>query len=170
MMKTFNVNKLLIALVVSLSVENFAYSESYDTGDERDWLLNAENDKDRFILLQNYLGGFSVSMWEVGDRYKTIYSALQNENFDLAIYHWKKIKAVIENGYLKRPARRANSDAIFINSTYEAVLSAFETRDIKKAWQGFSNARSACMTCHVAEKIPWMNDQNLFRDTAVSNN
>ncbi|WP_157533303.1 hypothetical protein ACJJIP_18760 [Microbulbifer sp. VTAC004] len=167
MTKILNGNKLLMTLIVCLSVTNFAYSESYDTGNERDWLLNAESEKDRLILLQNYLGGFSASMWEVGYRYKSIFLALQDENFDLAIYHWEKIKTAIKNGYLKRPARKANADAIFLDLVYGNVLGSFESRDIKKAWQGFSNGRSACMKCHAAEKIPWMNNQPLFRTTVA---
>ncbi|MFA0812279.1 hypothetical protein [Microbulbifer epialgicus] len=158
-------SKLLITLIIFLSMVSFVHSESYDTGQERDWLLNAKNEKERLILLQNYLGGFGASMWEVGARYKHIYTALQDENFELAIYHWKKIKIAIENGYLKRPARKENADAIFLNSVYGDVLKSFEVKDIKKAWQGFSTGRSACMACHTAERIPWMNDQPMFRDT-----
>ncbi|BBM00887.1 hypothetical protein GL2_09610 [Microbulbifer sp. GL-2] len=146
---------------------NFAYSDSYETGNERDWLLNAGSDKDRLILLQNYLGGFSISMWEVGYRYKSIYSSLQDENFDLAIYHWKKIKNAIERGYLKRPARKDNAEFIFLKPVFGKVLNSFESRDIKQAWLGFSTGRSACMACHKAENIPWMNNQPLFRNTVA---
>ncbi|WP_445359370.1 hypothetical protein [Microbulbifer sp. ANSA005] len=160
-------NKVLVCLFVSVVASNFSYSLSYDTGKESDWLLNAESERDRLILLQDSLGGFSASMWEVGARYKTIYSALQGENFDLAIYHWKKIKTAIENGYVRRPARKKNADAIFMKSIYADVLKSFESRDVRRAWQGYSAGRSACMTCHVAEKIPWMNDQPLFRDTVI---
>jgi len=100
-------------------------------------------------------------------RYQNTYPALRDENFDLAIYNWNKIKIAIENGYLRRPARQGNAELIFLGSVYGKVLNPFENRDIKKAWLGFSAGRSACMACYKAEKIPWMNNQSLFRDTVT---
>ncbi|WP_052265460.1 hypothetical protein [Ruegeria sp. ANG-R] len=132
---------------------------------ERDWLLSAETEDARMELLQQYLRGFDQPMWEVGARYQKIYEALELENYDLAVYHWKKIKTTIQNGYLKRPARQANADAILLNDNWAAILADFESRDIGRAWEGFDVARSTCMSCHEAENVGWMNDQPLFLTT-----
>lgn len=157
----------ILVTVILMAVYPFGLSYAQETGKEnpRDWLINEKDERERLILLQNYLRGFSVTMWEVGERYKHIYSSLQDENYDLAIYHWKEIGKSIKSGYMKRPGRQANSDAMFMNSLYGDVLESFESRDIKKAWKGFSAGRNACMACHNAENIPWMNNQPLFRDT-----
>jgi len=130
-----------------------------------EWLLDAPNDTERFKLLQRYLRGFDQPMWEVGERYRVIYDALKLDNFELALYHWDKIKATIQNGYLKRPARKANADTILLNQNWAQINSAFESRDKAKAWTGFALARNACMTCHEAEKVGFMNKQPLFSET-----
>jgi hypothetical protein len=103
-------------------------------------------------------------MWEVGERWVAIHDALGRDNFDLALYHWDKVKTTIENGYMKRPARRANSDALLLNSVHAQVRSAFDTRDRARAWQGFTTARAACITCHEAEKLAFLNNQAMFQN------
>lgn len=126
------------------------------------WLLDAETDEQRFELLQGYLGGFSRSMQEVGQRYLAIHDALARDNLDLANYHWDKIRSAIRNGYLKRPGRQANADAIFLNQLWGEVSASFQSGEVEKAWTGFEAARSACMACHAAEGVPFMNNQSLF--------
>lgn len=127
-----------------------------------DWLLNAESDTERFELLQRYLRGFDQPMWEVGERYVAVFRALERENFDLAAYHWDKIRTTIENGYLKRPARRANADEVFLDSLWGKVRDALVSGNTETAWKGFALGRDACMRCHVAESMPFMNDQPMF--------
>lgn len=131
-----------------------------------EWLLNAPSDVERFRLLQRYLRGFDQPMWEVGERYEGLYDALQRNNYDLALYHWEKIKSTIENGYLKRPARKANADAIFLSTVWGEVDAALRTRDSARAWAGFTAGRAACQACHVAEAVAWMNNQSLFDKVA----
>ncbi len=131
------------------------------------WLLDAPDDAERLRLLQQYLRGFDQPMWEVGERYEQLHEALTRENYDLAAYHWDKIKVTIQNGYLKRPARKANSDALFLDRTWAEVDVALKSRDGAKAWAGFEVARKACMSCHDAEKVPFMNNQPMLRDLAA---
>lgn len=130
-----------------------------------DWLLNAPDDETRFKLLQQYLRGFDQPMWEVGVRYEAIYHALDDKNFELAEYHWDKIKATIVNGYLKRPKRQENSDAMLVTTVWESVNQSFKSKDAQKAWDGFQLTRQACMSCHEAEKVAFMNNQPMFRRT-----
>jgi hypothetical protein len=126
------------------------------------WLLDAPNDTERFRLLQRYLRGFDQPMWEVGERYRAIFDALKLENYELALYHWDKIKWTIQNGYLKRPARKANAHAILLDHNWGEVNAAFQSKDKAKAWDGFVLARSSCMACHEAEKVAFVNNQPLF--------
>jgi mono/diheme cytochrome c family protein len=103
------------------------------------------------------------SMWEVGERYARIHKALDHGNYALAQYHWDKIRATIQNGYLKRPGRRKNADAILLDAVWPAVAGKLDSGDAADAWDGFEQARAACMACHVAEAVGFMNDQPLFR-------
>lgn len=98
-----------------------------------DWLLNAPDDIARFKLLQTYLRGFDQPMWEVGERYQSTYDALADKNYELAEYHWDKIKATIVNGYLKRPKRQDNADAMFVKNIWDDVNKAFLSKDATKA-------------------------------------
>jgi hypothetical protein len=131
------------------------------------WLLDAKDDTERFKRIQQMFGGFSMSMQLVGERYDRTYDAIADGNFDLAGYHWKKIKETIELGYLRRPAREANAVAVFLKGPWFSVSEALASKDKVKAKKQFLMARTACMACHVAEKVPFMNDQPRFRRTAA---
>lgn len=130
-----------------------------------DWLLNAADDRTRFELLQRYLRGFDQPMWEVGERFQSVYDALGDENYELAAYHWEKIKATIVNGYMKRPKRQANAESLFVNSAYEPVLQGLRSNDRAKAWDAFALAHRTCQGCHNAEGVAFINNQPLFRLT-----
>jgi len=131
------------------------------------WLLDARDDTERFKRIQQMFGGFSMSMQFVGERYDRTYDAIIDGNLDLASYHWKKIRETIELGYLRRPAREANAVAIFLKGPWVSVSEALSSKDKAKAKEQFLVARAACMACHVAEKVPFMNDQPKFRKTAA---
>lgn len=131
------------------------------------WLLDAKDDTERFQRIQQMFGGFSMSMQIVGERYDRTYDAIIDGNYDLANYHWKKIKETIELGTLRRPARAANAEALFLKGPWGVMSEALAAKDKVKAKEQFLMARSACMACHVAEKVPFMNDQPRFRRTAT---
>ncbi len=130
------------------------------------WITEAASDPERFQRIEKYLRGFDQPMWEVGERYEKLYAALLRENFELASYHWAKIKLTIENGTMKRPARRASADAFFLTGTWDSVNEALESGDPATAWRGFERARSYCIKCHEAEGVGYMNDQPMFTDLA----
>jgi hypothetical protein len=130
------------------------------------WLLDAKDDTERFTRIQQMFGGFSMAMQIVGERYDRTYDAIADGNFELANYHWKKIKEAIELGTLRRPARAANAEALFLKGPWVTVSEALTAKDKVKAREQFLMARSACMACHVAEKVPFMNEQPRFRKTA----
>ena len=152
----------LVSFVFAIAAAPVAAQNKTPTND---WLLDAPDDLTRFQLLQRYLRGFDQPMWEVGHRYLGLYDALERENYDLALYHWDKIRTTIRNGYLKRPARRANSDAVFLDQVWVDARKAFESRKSKQAWEGFARARAGCIACHEAEDVGWMNDQDIFENT-----
>jgi hypothetical protein len=129
------------------------------------WLLEAKDDTERFKRVQQMFGGFSASMQVVGERYEKTYDAVAEGNFDLANYHWKKIKEAIELGYFRRPAREANSVALFLKGPWPSTAEAITSKDKEKAQNAFLSAHSACMACHMAENVPFMNKQPLFRKT-----
>lgn len=127
-----------------------------------DWLLAAPDDEARFKLLQTQLRGFDQPMWEVGERFERIHTALSRDNYPLAAYHWEKIRTAIENGIAKRPKRRENAEALFLKPVWSDVEADFTSADPVRAWAAFERAKMACQGCHQAEQVPYMNDQPVF--------
>ncbi|TVS09495.1 MAG: hypothetical protein EA417_20295 [Gammaproteobacteria bacterium] len=150
----------LLAGCSDVEVERGANAEPISDG----WLGRFEDDAERFRALEGYLGGFSSAMWEVGERYRHLHQALEDDNLPLASYHFEKIGDAIRNGYRKRPARQANSDALFMDAVFEPAGAAFAEGDQAAAWQAFEQVRAACIACHVAEDVTFMNDQPMLRD------
>jgi uncharacterized protein YceK len=127
------------------------------------WLLDEDDRKKRINKLETYLRGFDQPMLEVGQRYESLYQALQDENYDFAAYQWKKIKITINNGLMKRPARRKNAELLLLNQTWKEVFDDISSKDKSTAWKGFDKATSACLSCHAAEGVSFVNNQPLFR-------
>ena len=162
-----NPTRSLVAAGVLTLISVTACTEGEPQPPERelsanDWLLSAENEIERFERLQKQLRGFDQPMWEVGERYGSLHAALQSENYDLALYHWDKIATTIENGIAKRPGRSDSARALFLDSAFPEVRAGLERRNPDAAWQAFGIARSACMSCHQAEQVQYMNNQPLF--------
>lgn len=101
-------------------------------------------------------------MWEVGERFEHLHGALARGNPQLAAYHWEKIRTTIENGIAKRPKRAANAKTLFLDPVWTDVDAALRSGDMAKAWAAFDRAKTACMACHEAEKVGFMNDQPVF--------
>jgi cytochrome c553 len=150
---------MFVAVVVS---KGSFVDASEGQGGSKKWITRAGGDPERFQRIEKYLRGFDQPMWEVGERYEKLYAALGRDNVELASYHWAKIKLTIENGTMKRPARRANADALFLNDTWSAVNDALASGESTTRWKGFEAARTACMKCHEAEGVGYMNDQPMF--------
>lgn len=127
------------------------------------WLLGAKDDQQRMERLHQYLAGFSKAMWETGYRFEATQAAIADNNLPLADYHWGKVRSAVENGYLKRPGRQANADQLFLDAGWQTLNQALNAPDEHDVKQAFVTARDACMACHVAEDVAFMNDQPLFR-------
>ena len=130
------------------------------------WLLDAKDDSERFRRIQIYAGGTYEQMWQVGYRYQQVYQAIIDENWELAGHHWGKLWAVFNVALMKRPNRTPNAEALFLDGSWGRFNEALESRDAVVIRQSFLNQRGVCMACHAAEKMPYLNDTPIFRDTA----
>lgn len=130
------------------------------------WLLDAKDDAERFRRIQAYAGGTYEQMWQIGYRYQQVYHAIIDENWELGLHHWTKLRDVFNVALMKRPNRTPNAEAMFLDNTWKHLDDALRTKDSEKVRQAFLTERNTCMTCHVAEKMPFLNDTPIFRDTA----
>jgi hypothetical protein len=133
----------------------------------RDWLRIAADNSERFALLERMLGGFAPAMTEVRHHYGQTHEAITDGNFELAAWHWERVRRETELGYTRRPDRRANADAMFLDAAWQTLDEALATGERDAIEAGFLTARNACMACHVAEGRPYFNDQRLFHETAA---
>lgn len=130
------------------------------------WLLDARDDTERFRRIQIYAGGTYEQMWQIGYRYQQVYHAIIDKNWELGVHHWGKLRDVFNVALMKRPNRTPNAEAMFLDTAWKQLDEALKAKDPEKAQQAFLAERATCMACHVAEKMPFLNDTPIFRDTA----
>jgi hypothetical protein len=119
------------------------------------WLKQLPPDK-QIDAIDRQFRGFDMAMVEVGYRYTEMYIAAIEGNWDYALYTGEKIAWAIQNGFERRPKRRANAEAIFFREIYPAVLDAIKKKDIALFKERFDTLRHACNACHTAEKVPFI--------------
>jgi hypothetical protein len=118
------------------------------------WLLDANDDTERFRRLQLVAGGTDIPMWEVAHRYEELYVAIQNNNWEMGVYHWEKLRDRMNTAAMKRPARTQNLEGMFLNNgVWQSMHDALTSKDAGRMRQQFQAVRQACINCHVAEKL-----------------
>lgn len=142
-------------LALSFLVSGLFAENNYSTTSE--WLMSQNGTDAKFKSIQKQLRGFDLAMVEVGYRFNEFYFALKNKNYDLAEYHWDKIKKAIENGIIRRPKRAMNSKAMFLDTQYYLMKKALKSKDANQIWQQYEKTKVACNACHAAEKVPFIN-------------
>ena len=140
---------IFIALSLSLFAEN-----NYST--KSNWLVDSNSSSEKFQKIQKQLRGFDVTMVEVGERFNTFYFAIKDKNYELATYQWDKIKKTIKNGTIRRPAREANSQAMFLDTQYKSMSDALAKKDEKLVLKEYEQTKRVCNACHVAERVPFI--------------
>lgn len=141
--------------------------EGQDGPPGSNWLLDARDDEERFRRLQIFAGGTYEQMWQVGYRYEQVYQAVIDENRELAQYHWGKLRDVFNVALMKRPNRTPNAEAMFLDTTWSRFEQALESGSEEEVRSEFLAQRGACIACHVAEDMAFLNDTPIFRDTAA---
>ena len=142
-------------------------ADAQDKPPSRQWLLDASNDGERFRRLQIYAGGTDQQMWQIGYRYEEVYRAIIDENWELATYHWGKLRNVFNVALMKRPNRTPNAETLFLDDTWQLLAAALKNRDSGAARNTFLQERQACITCHVAEGFEFINGMAMFEQTAA---
>ncbi len=132
------------------------------------WLLGAPDDAARFRLLQSDAGGSGRTMFEMSVRYERIYDAIAYGNLEVAAHYWSSIRGSLRSGIVRRPDRAETANAFILDTLYERVNVELESGDIVRARAVFMEIRGACMGCHVANDLSYLNDQPLFINTVFN--
>jgi hypothetical protein len=131
------------------------------------WLLDARDDTERFRRIQIYAGGTYEQMWQIGYRFEQAWHAINDENWQLGLHHWTKLRDVFNVALMKRPNRTPNAETMFLDNNWALLEQALRNEDAAAARSAFLAERGACMACHVAENMAFLNDSPVFRNTAV---
>jgi hypothetical protein len=130
------------------------------------WLLDANDDTERFRRLQVAMSGTDIPMWELTYRYEELYVAIQKNNAEMGLYHWNKIRDRMNTAAMKRPARTQNIEGMFLESgVWESMRDALKSKSPERMRSEFQTVREVCMACHVAENLGFLNDSSVFKRT-----
>lgn len=108
----------------------------------------------RLDTLAEQLRGFGVTMVEVDHRYRELYFAGQDGNWDYAAYQVEEIEEAIESGLQRRPKRAAA--AAMLEPALEAVEAAASARDSDAFEKAFTTLTATCNACHQAEGVSFV--------------
>ncbi|DAB27461.1 MAG: hypothetical protein A2513_09485 [Sulfurimonas sp. RIFOXYD12_FULL_33_39] len=143
-MKFFNMLIMTAAVL-------FASDNGYST--KSNWLMDIDSANGRFEAVQKQFRGFDTAMMEVGYRYESVKKAVDEKNYELALYHWQKIKTAMQNGYVRRPAREEASRIYFLDNTYEEFKKMLVSQNDTKIEERFSYVKDSCNACHINQKV-----------------
>jgi len=130
------------------------------------WLLDANNDTERFRRLQVAMSGTDIPMWEITYRYEELYVAIQKNNWEMGLYHWNKIRDRMNTAGMKRPVRTQNIEGMFLESgVWQSMRDALISKSPERMRSEFQTVREVCMACHVAENLGFLNDSSAFKRT-----
>jgi cytochrome c1 len=132
------------------------------------WLLDANDDAERFRRLQVVASGTDVPMWEIAHRYEELHRAIEKNNWEMGVYHLEKLRDRMNTAGMKRPARTQNIEGMFLEGgAYKNMHDALTSKDNARMRKEFLAMREVCLACHVAENVGFLNDSTTFLRTAA---
>lgn len=133
----------------------------------RNWLRDANDEPERLRRIELWAGAGDLEMQDIAHRLEELHGAIQRENWDMGIYQLEKIRGRLVVAAIKRPTRTQNLEAVFLDSgVYQSLHDALSSRNDEQARAGFQRAREACMACHVAGKVGFVNGSTVFERLA----
>lgn len=113
------------------------------------WLPDDESA--RVATIERQFRGFDVAMAETGYRYRELFFAGQDGNWEYARYQSEKIRAVVERGVERRPRRAASANMLY--PALERVDAAARSGSRDAFDEAFVRLTETCNACHRAETM-----------------
>lgn len=133
----------------------------------RNRLRDADDDSERFRRIELWAAAGDQEMHEIGARIRELHAAIQRESWEMAIFQLEKIRGRTIVAMTKRPVRTQNMEAIVFDSgVYKDLHNSLTSKNVQRARAEFMRTRAACMACHAAEKISFINESAVFQDIA----
>jgi len=118
-----------------------------------EWLTGDINEK--FETVTNHLGGFGKAMWEIDYRFRELYWAGQDLNWEYAQHQIAELEETLELGLQRRPERAASA-VPFLTSAIPAVEKAISSGERKLFERNIVLMISTCNSCHALEQMPFL--------------
>jgi hypothetical protein len=118
-----------------------------------EWLGDSKQEIIDNIELQ--FQGFSRTMMETGYRYKELYWAGMDNNWEYADYQREHIEEAMNQGFIRRAEHRQSAQQ-FLNVALPAMEEAISSNDPEKFLSSFTSLTSSCNTCHAMEEVAFM--------------
>lgn len=115
-----------------------------------DWIRG--NEAEKLEIIENQFRGFDMAMVETDYRYRELYWAGADENWDYAVYQAEKLQSAVEGGLQRRPARAPSAEN-FLNTTLPDMQAAAASRDSERFAQRFQALTNQCNMCHALEDV-----------------
>ncbi len=133
----------------------------------RNWLRDANDDAERLRRIELSAGAGDLEMQDIAHRLEELHAAIEQQNGYMGIYQLGKSRGLMIVAAINRPARTQNLEEIFLDSgVYRSLHEALSAKNGDQARVEFQKARLACMACHVAEKIAFINASSVFKRVA----
>lgn len=143
-----------VLLIISASILFFSCkSKQKETGD---WIKG--NKEEQLKTIEKHLRGLDMAMVEIDYRYRELFWAGKDQNWDYATYQVDKIKLSLENAIQRRP-QRAKSAEHFLQTILPEMKRSVESRDTIVFNKSIEILTLNCNSCHAAEKVPQFNIQ-----------
>jgi hypothetical protein len=117
------------------------------------WLTGDAQQK--FETVADHLGGFGRAMWEVGYRFRELYWAGQDMNWEYAGHQIVEMQETLEAGLERRPARAASAQQ-FLSKAIPDLEEAIAARDGEMFEMRFNVMMNTCNSCHALEEMPFL--------------
>lgn len=140
------------SVLIIISFFLLACNTNTEQNIQGEWIKGTE--AQQLETIEKQFRGFDNTMVEVGYRYKELYWAGQDKNWEYANYQLEKIKLTIENGLQRRP-KRAKSAEHFLTNVLPQMEKSLKSKDRKIFEENFETMTINCNACHAMEKVPY---------------
>lgn len=141
----------LFVLLIALQSCNQAAPEAETW--ESEWL--GQTKQEVIDNAEEQFQGFSRTMMEVTYRYKELYWAGQDQNWEYAEYQREHIEEALEQGFVRRPERELSSRQ-FMNIVLPDMEEAIKSQSPERFMESFTQLTNTCNTCHQMEEVAFM--------------
>lgn len=138
-----------IALLGFFSCNQAVKQESWTA----EWL--GDNKQEMVEHIEEQFQGFSRTMTEVSHRFAELYWSGQDQNWEYAEYQREHIEEAMDQGFVRRPERKASSQQ-FMQVALPEMAASIEAANPDRFQESFNKLVTSCNTCHNMEEVPFI--------------